>query len=63
VEIIEEDVPGSKLARSRWAAMIQKVYEVNPLMCPKCGEQIRIIAFIENRDQHDVVKKILKHCP
>jgi len=58
----EEDVPGSKLARSRWAAMLQKVFEVNPLMCPKCGESMRIIAFIEKRDQPDVVERILKHC-
>ena len=62
VEMIEEDVPGSKLARSRWAAMIQKVYEINPLECPRCGKEMRIISFIEKRDQPDVVKKILKHC-
>ena len=42
--------------------MIQKVYEIDPLKCPKCGEQMRIIAFIEKRDQPDVVEKILKHC-
>jgi hypothetical protein len=59
---ISEDVPGSKLARSRWAAMIQKVYEINPLECPRCGKEMRIISFIEKRDQPDVVKKILKHC-
>ena len=61
VEIIEEDVPGSKLARSRWAAMIQKVYEINPLKCPRCGNEMRIISFIEKRDQYDVIKSILKH--
>jgi rRNA maturation protein Nop10 len=42
--------------------MIQKVYEIDPLKCPKCGEQMRIIAMIEKRDQPEVVKKILKHC-
>ena len=62
IEVREEDTPQRKVCRSRWAAMIQKVYEIDPLKCPKCGEQMRIIAFIEKRDQHDVVKKILKHC-
>jgi len=58
----EEDTLDRKVYRSRWAAMIQKVYEIDPLKCPKCGEQMRIIAFIESRDQPEVVKKILKHC-
>jgi len=62
LEITEEDTPQRKLCRSRWAAMIQKVYEVNPLVCPKCGKEMRIISFIEKKDQPDVVKKILKHC-
>lgn len=61
-ECVEEDSPDGKICRSRWAAIIQKVYEVNPLVCPKCGKQMRIISFIEKRDQPDVVKKILKHC-
>ena len=60
--IAEENTPQRKLCRSRWAALIQKVYEIDPLKCPKCGEQMRIIAFIEKRDQPEVVKKILKHC-
>ncbi len=30
-----------------WAEMIRKVYEVDPLLCPSCGGQMRIISFIE----------------
>ena len=26
-----------------WAEMIRKVYEVDPLLCPRCGGQMRII--------------------
>jgi len=26
--------------------MIRKVYEVDPLLCPKCGGKMRVIAFI-----------------
>jgi hypothetical protein len=49
-------------ARSRWAALIKRVYEVDPLCCPRCGEQMRIISFIEARDQATLIKDILRHC-
>jgi len=63
VEITEEeDTIDRKSARSRWAALIKQVYEVDPLICPHCGQEMRIIAFIEKRDQYDVIKRILKHC-
>lgn len=62
VEIMEENTLDRKVCRSRWAAMIQKVYEIDPLVCPKCGKEMRIIAMIEKRDQPDVIEKILKHC-
>jgi hypothetical protein len=26
--------------------MIRKVYEVDPMVCPKCGGQMKVIAFI-----------------
>ena len=28
-----------------WARLIKKIYEVDPLICPKCGGNMRIIAF------------------
>ncbi len=59
---VEEDTPLRKVCRSRWAALIKKVYEVDPLKCPKCGGQMRIISFIEKKDQMDVIEKILRHC-
>ncbi len=54
--IIEDDNPGG-LNRS-WARLIQKIYEVDPLICPRCGGEMRIIAFIED---YKIVKKILNH--
>jgi hypothetical protein len=30
-----------------WAEMIRKIYEIDPLLCPRCGGQIRITAFIK----------------
>ena len=41
-----------------WAALIARIYEVFPLLCPTCGGQMRIIAFITfSADIH----KILEH--
>ena len=62
IETDDEDTPYRKLARMRWAALIKRVYEMNPLLCPKCGGAMKIVAFIEKRDQADVIEKILKHC-
>ena len=56
IEIDDEDTPYRKLCRMRWAALIQRVYEVDPLRCPKCGGTMRIIAFLEKRDQADVIE-------
>ncbi len=62
IDISEEDTPYRKLCRMRWAALIKRVYEVDPLVCPKCGGAMKVVAFIEKRDQPDVIEKILKHC-
>ena len=36
----------------------QKIYEVDPLVCPKCQGAMRIISFIENPS---VIRDILNH--
>jgi len=56
LHIIEDESPG-KLNRS-WARLIQKIYEVDPLVCSRCGGQMKIIAFIED---YKIVKKILDY--
>jgi hypothetical protein len=48
----------SKAFRQNWARLIRKIYEVDPLICPKCKGEMRIIAII---DEYQVIKKILKH--
>ena len=53
--------PSAKQARKRWAALIKQVYEIDPLSCPKCGAEMKVIAFLE-RDQSGVIEKILRHC-
>ena len=50
--------PDARALRRSWAQLIKRVYEVDPLVCPKCGGEMRIIAFIID---HDVVDAILRH--
>jgi len=54
--IIEDETPGG--LNKSWARLIQKIYEVDPLICPKCGGEMRVIAFIED---YKIVKKILDY--
>ena len=41
--------------------LIQRIYQADPLRCPKCGGTMKIIVFIE-ADQGDIIGKILEHC-
>ena len=34
--------------RSTWARLIHKVYEVDPLECPRCKGPMRVIALIDD---------------
>ena len=35
-----------RAARYTWALLLARIYEVFPLVCPHCGAEMRIIAFI-----------------
>ncbi len=52
--------PSAGAARRRWAALIKRVWQVDPLQCPRCGSTMKIISFIEPT-QPDVIQKILTH--
>ena len=54
----EIDVREAARVRSTWARLIHKVYEVDPLECPKCKGPMRVIALIDNKA---VIRKILSH--
>lgn len=58
IPCILEPEESSKEYRKNWARLIQKIYEADPLTCPKCQGRMKIISFIEDEQ---VVKKILKH--
>jgi hypothetical protein len=55
--LIENDL-SPKTFKKNWARLIQKVYDADPLVCPKCEGRMRIISFIE---QPEVIDKILRH--
>jgi hypothetical protein len=50
--------PERAALRRRWANLIRRVYEVDPLVCPRCGAEMRVIAFIT---EPRVIRRILDH--
>ena len=50
--------PKRSPAHYRWAVLIARIYEVFPLLCPICGGQMRLIAFVTEGTQ---IRKILNH--
>ena len=53
-----DETPLERQSKANWARLIQKVYEADPLNCPKCGTTMRVIAVI---DEPPVVRHILEH--
>lgn len=47
-----------RIPQLMWRECIKKVWEVDPLICPKCTAEMKIISFIYKRA---VIKKILTH--
>ena len=47
-----------KARRTLGAVLIARIYEVFPLLCPMCGGQMRLIAFITEGAQ---IRRILEH--
>ena len=52
------DGPDRAALRRRWAELIRRVYEVDPLVCPRCGSEMRVIGFIT---EPAVIDRILDH--
>jgi hypothetical protein len=53
-----EPAPPKRAAHYLWAVLIARIYEVFPLLCPICGAQMRIIAFITHSAD---IRHILDH--
>ena len=42
----------------KWRELIKKVWEADPLLCPTCGREMRIVSLI---DEREVIERILRH--
>jgi hypothetical protein len=47
-----------RAANKRWRELIYRIYQVDPLTCPRCAAQMKIVAFIT---EPDTVRRILDH--
>ena len=63
-ELAEEteviDVSEHRLRRipsQKWRELIKQVWEADPLICPDCQREMRIVSLI---DERDVIEKMLK---
>ena len=45
-------------ARRRWAELLRRIFEIDPLRCPRCGQTMRIVAFIT---APQAIDRILDH--
>ena len=48
----------SQQRRLSWAILLTRIYEILPLLCPRCQNPMRIISFITETNS---VTKILNH--
>jgi len=50
-----EPLPEESTTPSKtWAACMKRIFEINPLECPKCKAEMRIVAFLQ--DPHEIAK-------
>ena len=47
-----------RIPSAKWRELIKKVWEADPLICPRCTKEMRIVALI---DQAAVIERILRH--
>jgi hypothetical protein len=49
-QVAPNDRPSDRAARhrQRWAELLQRVFEIDALRCPRCGSTLRLIAAIED---------------
>jgi hypothetical protein len=59
IEIIDvSDYQPPRMPSKKWRECIKKIYEVDPLCCPKCGGEMKIISFI---NEFLIIRQILEH--
>jgi len=41
-----ETTPSRRAVNERWAELIYRIYEIDPLTCPRCDSSMKLLAFI-----------------
>lgn len=54
---IQRIVEKTKRVSLDWASLIARIYEVNPMICSRCGNKIKILSFVTNKAE---IYRILK---
>ena len=50
----------NRQSRLSWAKLIKRVYEVDPLLCPFCGADMRVLTFITDFATARAIRRSLK---
>ena len=61
-EYLQEDIlsqdKDKKNPNKYWAVCMKKVFEIDPLICPKCAGEMKIVAFVQDLKE---IKKIAEN--
>ena len=59
VEVIDVSAHKSRrIPSAKWRELIKKVWEADPLLCPRCSHEMRIVSLLDDRA---VIERILRH--
>ena len=59
LEIIDvSEVQLRRVPSRKWRELIKKIWEVDPLICPRCNGEMKLIALI---DERSIIERILRH--
>jgi len=59
VEIIDVSAhQPRRIPSAKWRELIKKVWEADPLLCPRCSHEMCIVSLIDDRA---VIERILRH--
>jgi hypothetical protein len=63
VTLVEPEPEAVREAKRRWAELLRRIFEVDPLACPRCGTAMRIVAFITEPSTIDHILEHLRRRP
>lgn len=59
VEVIDvSEYQPLRIPSAKWRELVKRVWEVDPLLCPKCQRDMRIVALI---DDQQVIARLRRH--